>query len=326
MAEGQQPQRKGAAYPARVQIREMAPRDGLQIEKRFVPTDDKVALIDRLSESGVYGIQYTSFVPPSWVPQFKDADIVAARIRRLPGVKYIALIPNVRGLDRAVEAGVDEITLPSAATETFARKNLNRSIDDCVAMVRDVAKAAPKGLIVSASISMVFGCPYEGLVPIDRVVALCGRLAGVGAHVITLGDTTGMGNPRLVREIFAAVKRQCPGMPLAAHFHNTRGAGLANAVAALEEGVTIFDGSVGGLGGCPYAPRATGNIATEDLVNMLHGMGVETGVNIDTLIDCAHMAERFVDTTLPGQVMRAGAWPRTGGEQRPEAVECRNAS
>lgn len=300
-----------AQRPKRVYIREVAPRDGLQIEKRLVPTERKVELIERLSQTGVYGIQYTSFVPPKWVAQFEDADEVSRRIKRHPGIKYIALIPNLRGLERAVAAGVDEISLPSAVTETFARKNLNRTVSECIQVVAEVMKRRPPGLIVSASISMCFGCPYEGFVPTEAVVAVCRRIAATGAPVITLGDTAGMGNPNLVREVFARVREACPDVKLAAHFHNTRGAGLANAVAALEEGVDLFDGSVGGLGGCPYAPRATGNIATEDLVNMFRGMDMETGIDLDALIDCAKLAEEIVGTPLPSQVMRAGPWPQT---------------
>jgi hydroxymethylglutaryl-CoA lyase len=295
--------------PRKVTIREVAPRDGLQIEKQFVPTDRKIELIDHLSETGVHGIQYTSFVPPKWVPQFADAEEVARRIRRRAGVQYIALIPNEKGLERAVAAGVDEVTLPSAATESFAKRNLNRSIDECIQTVANVVAAAPQGLVISASVSMCFGCPYEGLVPVEQVITICERIAETGAPVITLGDTTGMGNPNLVREVVARLRERCPEVTIATHFHDTRGAGLANAVAALEEGVTIFDGSVGGLGGCPYAPDATGNISTEDLVNMLHGMGVETGVNLAALVGCAKLAEEIMDRTLPGLVMKAGAWP-----------------
>lgn len=294
-----------------VRIREMSPRDGLQIEKEWVPTERKIELINALSKTGVHGIQYTSFVPAKWVPQFKDADEVAARIRRNPAVRYIGLIPNLKGLERAVKAGVDEISLPAAATETFARKNLNRSLDECIEMVAQVVKEAPADLVVSCALSMTFGCPYEGHVPVSRVVNLCDRLAVIKVGVITLSDTTGMGNPALVSEIVGRVRERCAGLPIALHFHNTRGAGLANALAALQEGADMFDGSVGGLGGCPYAPRATGNIATEDLVNMLHGMGIETGVDLDALVECAQLAEGIIGKTLPGQVMRAGVWPPT---------------
>ena len=290
----------------------MSPRDGLQIEKEWIPTDRKVELIDALSSSGVHGMQYTSFVPEKWVPQFKDADEVAARIRRNPAVKYIGLIPNRKGLERAVKAGVDEISLPAAASEAFARKNLNRSIGECIDTVAEVVNAAPDGLVVSCALSVTFGCPYDGLVPVARVVEICERLADIGVGVITLADTTGMGNPDLVADIVSRVLQRSAGVPLAVHMHNTRGAGLANALAALQEGVDLFDGSVGGLGGCPYAPRATGNIATEDLVNMLHGMGIQTGVDLDTLVACAELAEKIVGKPLPGQVMRAGVWPPSG--------------
>jgi hydroxymethylglutaryl-CoA lyase len=290
----------------------MSPRDGLQIETQWVPTERKVELIDALSRSGVRGIQYTSFVPPKWVPQFKDADEVAARITRNPAVKYIGLIPNLKGLDRALRAGVDEISLPAAATESFARKNLNRTVAECMDTVAEVVKATPAGLVVSCALSMSFGCAYEGHVPVARVVEICDRLAETKVGIITLSDTTGMGNPALVADIVGQVRARCPGLPLAVHLHNTRGAGLANALAALQEGVDVFDGSVGGLGGCPYAPKATGNIATEDLVNMLHGMGVETGVDLDALVACAHLAESILGKTLPGQVMHAGAWPPAG--------------
>ncbi|MBI4182686.1 MAG: hydroxymethylglutaryl-CoA lyase [Proteobacteria bacterium] len=310
----------GPLSQRQVLIREVAPRDGLQIETRWIPTERKIELIDRLSATGVYGIQYTSFVPPKWVPQFQDADKVAAGIARDPAVKYIALVPNRRGFERALAAGVDEVTLPSAATETFAERNLNRSIAGCIETVREVVRAAPPGVVVSASVSMCFGCPYEGLVPVDRVVEICARIADAGAPVVTLGDTTGMGNPSLVRDVFRRVRARCPGTRLAAHFHNTRGSGLANALAALEEGVDIFDGSVGGLGGCPYAPGATGNIATEDLVNMFHGMGVGTGVDLEALVGCARLAEDIVGAPLPGQVMRAGPWPPAARPPRPAAI------
>lgn len=295
--------------PKSVRIREMSPRDGLQIEKEWIPTERKVELIDALSRSGVHGMQYTSFVPAKWVPQFKDADEVAARIQRNPAVKYIGLIPNLKGLERAVRAGVDEISLPAAATESFARKNLNRSVAECIETVAEVVRAAPDGLVVSCALSVTFGCPYEGLVPVARVVEICERLADIGAGVITLADTTGMGNPDLVADIVGHVRQRSAGLPIAVHLHNTRGAGLANVLAALQEGVDLFDGSVGGLGGCPYAPRATGNIATEDLVNMLHGMGVQTGVDLNALVACAELAEKIVGKTLPGQVMHAGIWP-----------------
>src|SRR6185436_14502223 len=248
------------ARPIAVRIREMSPRDGLQIEKEWIPTDRKVELIDALSSSGVHGMQYTSFVPEKWVPQFKDADEVAARIRRNPAVKYIGLIPNRKGLERAVKAGVDEISLPAAASEAFARKNLNRGIGECIDTVAEVVNAAPDGLVVSCALSVTFGCPYDGLVPVARVVEICERLADIGVGVITLADTTGMGNPDLVADIVSRVLQRSAGVPLAVHMHNTRGAGLANALAALQEGVDLFDGSVGGLGGCPYAPRASGNI------------------------------------------------------------------
>ena len=295
--------------PSSISLREVGPRDGLQNEAP-VPTASKVELIDALSKTGVRRIEAVSFVHPKAIPQMADADDVWRQIHRSDDVRYSALVPNLRGAERALEAGVGEIEVVVSASDTHNRKNVNRSteesLDDIAALIGRVHDA---GRTVQVIVSTAWGCPYEGDVPAERVLAVADRAVRDGADGVSFGDTTGMATPARVRRLVGEFRMTHPQTPLNLHFHNTRGTGLANVVTALELGVTDFDASVGGLGGCPYAPGATGNVASEELVHMVEDMGVDTGVDLDALIDVAATAERIVGRQLPSQVLRAG--PRT---------------
>ena len=283
-----------------VSVREVAPRDGLQNEAP-IPTDAKVQLIDALSGTGVRRIEAVSFVHPRAIPQMADADEVWARITRNPRVRYSALIPNSRGAERAIQAGFREIEVVVSASDTHNRRNLNRataeSLDDIAALIPVVHEA---GATLEVIVATSFGCPFEGDVAPERVAAIVDRVRGDGADRIAFGDTTGMATPRRVRDLLTVVR------PDLLHFHDTRGTGLANVLTALDLGVTEFDASVGGIGGCPYAPGASGNIATEELVHMLEDMGIDTGIDLDALIEVAEMAEKLLGRTLPSGVLRAG--------------------
>ena len=295
--------------PSRVSLREVGPRDGLQNEDP-VPTDGKVALIDALSTTGLRRIEAVSFVHPKAIPQMGDADEVWARIARNPEVTYSALVPNVRGMQRALGAGFTDIELVISASDTHNRRNINRSTDESLADVPELAALAhDAGGTLQVIVSTAWGCPYEGDVPVERVLWVAGRAVAAGADSIAYGDTTGMATPTRVIELVGETRSAHPDVPLGLHFHNTRGTGLANVYAALQLGVDDFDASVGGLGGCPYAPGASGNIATEELVHMLEDMGVATGVDLDALLEAAAYAEKLVGRELPSQVLRAG--PRT---------------
>ena len=295
--------------PSRVSLREVGPRDGLQNEDP-VPTEGKVALIDALSTTGLRRIEAVSFVHPKAIPQMGDADEVWARITRNPEVVYSALVPNVRGMQRALAAGFTEIEVVISASDTHNRRNINRSTDESLADVPELAAMAhDAGGTLQVIVSTAWGCPYEGDVPVERVLHVVRKAVAAGADSIAYGDTTGMATPTRVVSLVGATRSAHPDVPLGLHFHNTRGTGLANVYAALQLGVDDFDASVGGLGGCPYAPGASGNIATEELVHMLEDMGVETGVDLDALIEAAAYAERLVGRELPSQVLRAG--PRT---------------
>ena len=297
--------------PWRISVREVGPRDGLQNEDP-VPTEAKIELIDRLSATGVSRIEAVSFVRPAAIPQMADADEVWKRITRAPAVRYSALVPNLRGAARALDSGLTEIEAVVSASDTHNRKNVNRgtaeSLDDIAAIID---QAHQRGATCQVIVSTAWGCPYEGDVPVDRVIGVAGRAVADGADSISFGDTTGMATPRRVRELVGGFRLKYPDVSLNLHFHNTRGTGLANVLAALELGVADFDASVGGLGGCPYAPGATGNIATEELVHMVEDMGVATGIDLAAMIDAAADAERIIGHKLPSQVLRAGPRTRT---------------
>ena len=297
--------------PSRISVREVGPRDGLQNEDP-VPTAAKIELIDRLSGTGVQRIEAVSFVRPSAIPQMADAAQVWSGIERSPSVRYSALVPNLRGARRALDRGLTEIEAVVSASDTHNRKNVNRSTEeslDDIAVVID--EAHQRGATCQVIVSTAWGCPYEGDVPVERVVRVASRAVADGADCISFGDTTGMATPRRVRELVGAFRSAHPDVPLNLHFHNTRGTGLANVLTALEFGVSDFDASVGGLGGCPYAPGATGNIATEELVHMVEDMGVATGIELEAMIEAAADAERIIGRPLPSQVLRAGPRTRT---------------
>ena len=299
-------------FPKEVSIREVGPRDGLQNEAAWVPTEQKIALINALSHTGLKRIEAVSFVHPKAIPQMRDAAEVIAGIERGPGVTYSAIVPNVAGARRAVEAKVDEVEIFLSASESHNQKNVRMPVEASLAAAREVAAVlGAANMPFDAVISTAFGCPYEGDVPVERVMWVAEKLLELSPQPIrlTLGDTTGMANPLQVSIMVDEFKRRFPGVTLALHFHNTRGSGLANVLAGLQGGVAHFDASLGGLGGCPYAPGATGNITTEDLVNMLHDMGIQTGIDLNKLIECARLAQDFVGRELPSQVLKAG--PRT---------------
>ena len=297
--------------PARISVREVGPRDGLQNEDP-VPTDAKIELIDRLSGTGVARIEAVSFVRPEAIPQMADASEVWQGITRAPSVRYSALVPNLRGAIRALDSGLTELEAVVSASDTHNRANVRRgtaeSLDDIAVIIET---AHQRGASCQVVVSTAWGCPYEGDVPVSRVVRVASRAVDDGADSISFGDTTGMATPRRVRELVGEFRSAHPGVPLNLHFHNTRGTGLANVLTALELGVADFDASVGGLGGCPYAPGATGNIATEELVHMVEDMGVATGIDLAAMIDAAADAERIIGRRLPSQVLRAGPRTRT---------------
>jgi hydroxymethylglutaryl-CoA lyase len=274
------------ARPDRVEIVDVGPRDGLQAEPGMVPTADKIALIDRLSDAGLPAVEAGAFVSPKWVPQMADAAEVLAGIQRRPGTRYPVLVPNARGLEGAMAAEVEEIAIFGAASETFSQKNINCSIDESLERFRPVAAdALAAGMKVRGYISCVLGCPYEGEVAIEGVVRVARELDAMACYEISLGDTIGVGTPARARAMVDAVSKVVPVERLALHFHDTYGQALANILACLDAGVATVDTAVAGLGGCPYAPGASGNVATEDVVYMLDGMGIETGVDMTKLVD-----------------------------------------
>ena len=295
--------------PKSVRIREVGPRDGFQNEPEVISTDDKVRLIGMLAASGLRRLEVTSFVRRDVIPQLADAEDVLARVERHPEVAYSVLIPNEKGLDRALahRDRFDEINLFLSASETHNEKNVNSSIAESLqGLERTIALGVEEGLRCEGVISVSFGCPYEGEVPPERVFGIAEALAAAGCEEIAFGDTTGMANPRQVGQFFASARERLPDVELTAHFHNTRGQGLANAVAALEQGVDSFESSFGELGGCPVPPGSTGNVSTEDLVSMLHEMGIETGVDLTKLIDASRVAQEVLGRPLGAHVLRAG--------------------
>lgn len=296
-------------YPSKVQITEVGTRDGLQSEKEFVPTERKIEFIKGFAAAGLRRIEATSFVSPRAVPQLADASEVVASVRGL-GPTIIALVPNAKGATRAVEAGVDEMMVFISASESHSSTNLNMSIDQAIAAVGPVAEIAREsGTVLRAAIAVAFGCPFEGDVPASTVSRIAGRLTALGINSLTLGDTTGMASPRHVEAVCGRLFEDHPNIQLALHFHNTRGMGLVNVLTGLRLGINKYESAAAGLGGCPFAAGATGNICTEDLVYMLSELGIETGIDLEAMIRAAKDMERCLGRTLPGQLMRAG--PRT---------------
>ncbi|ACY16094.1 hydroxymethylglutaryl-CoA lyase [Haliangium ochraceum] len=294
------------SLPRQITIYEVGPRDGLQNEARQVPTADKVAFIDALSASGLQHIEITSFVSPKWIPQLADAADVARRVARPEGVALSALVPNRRGLDRAMEVGMREIAVFMSASETHNKKNINKTMAETLAAFELViGPAREAGMRVRAYVSTVFGCPYEGEVDPAVAVWLCTTMREMGVYQVSLGDTIGVANPAQVERVLDLVLAEVPSEEVAVHFHDTQGTALANCLVAVAKGITTIDAAVGGLGGCPYAPGASGNLATEDLVAMLHGMGLETGVDLDKLVVASRLAESFVGHDLPSKYLKA---------------------
>jgi hydroxymethylglutaryl-CoA lyase len=305
--------------PPKVTIYEVGPRDGLQNEARNVPTADKIRFIDALVASGIRAIEITSFVSPKWIPQLGDAAEVSRGVQRPPGVRVSALVPNRRGLDTALAAGMKEIAVFMSASETHNKKNVNKTIADTLAAFEEVVPVArDAGVAVRAYLSTSFGCPYEGDVDPARVVELSGKLRDLGVYQISISDTIGVANPRQVEDVLGRVLAVHPKESIAVHMHDTQGTALANCLVALELGITTIDSAAGGLGGCPYAPGASGNLATEDLVAMLHAMGVDTGIDLDKLIDASRLASTFVGHELPSKYLKAHLGKQARARRRAE--------
>jgi hydroxymethylglutaryl-CoA lyase len=293
--------------PTRAEVTEVGPRDGFQAEKTFIPTARKIEFLDRLIDAGVPRIEATSFVSPRAVPQLSDAEDVLRGVDRTRGALLVALVPNKRGALRAAEAAIDQMVVFLSASESHNNRNVNRTIDASLAGFEDVARVAAEAKIpVHGAIATAFGCPFEGDVPAARVAEIARRYQQLGFSGVSLGDTTGMATPPLVAAAVEAIRAVAPDFPITLHFHNTRGIGLANVMTGLQLGIDRYESSFGGIGGCPFAPRATGNICTEDLVYLLHEMGVQTGIDLRKLTDIACDVETAVEHDLPGQVMKAG--------------------
>jgi hydroxymethylglutaryl-CoA lyase len=296
--------------PPEVSVYEVSPRDGLQNEKATVPLGEKLRLVEALTAAGLRRIEATSFVSPKWIPQLADADDVARALGRIGAgreVTYSALVPNARGLERAKAAGMKEIAVFLSASETHNQKNVNKSIAETLAAFEStIGPARAAGIRVRGYVSTVWGCPYEGTVDPKKALDIAKKLLGMGCYQISLGDTIGVGTPLQTQKIVAMMLAEIPAAALALHMHDTRGIALANILVGLDLGIRDFDASVGGLGGCPYAPGAAGNVATEDLVYMLHGMGVSTGIDLERLVEAGRAAESIVGRPLPGKVHQAG--------------------
>ncbi|MGG0777868.1 hydroxymethylglutaryl-CoA lyase [Bacillus rugosus] len=290
------------SYPKKVTIKEVGPRDGLQNESVWIQTEDKIAWINQLSRTGLSYIEITSFVHPKWIPALRDAIDVAKGIDRVKGVTYAALVPNQKGLENALEGGINEACVFMSASETHNRKNINKSTTETLHILKQVNDDAKKAnLSTRAYLSTVFGCPYEKDVPIEQVIRLSDALFEFGISELSLGDTIGAANPAQVETVLEALLARFPANQIALHFHDTRGTALANMVTALQMGITVFDGSAGGLGGCPYAPGSSGNAATEDIVYMLEQMDIKTNVNLDKLLSAAKWIEEKMGKQLPSR-------------------------
>ena len=297
-------------YPATVEVTEVSARDGFQYEKTFIPTAQKIEIINDLVASGVRRIEATSFVSSRAVPQLADAAEVMAGIDRVPGLRLACLVPNHQGASRAFAAGADEIVAFCSASQSHNQANLNRSTEKSIEGFEIIAEAADKARIpVHGALAVAFGCPFEGDIKPEHVADVVRRLRSIGIKNITLGDTTGMATPPIVERVVKTVQDENPEVNFALHFHNTRGIGLVNVMEGLKCGITHYESSIGGLGGCPFAPGASGNVCTEDLIYMLHELGIETGINLPSLVNCAQKVESVLGRELPGQVMKAG--PRT---------------
>ena len=294
------------SLPHRVKVVEVGPRDGLQNEQSTIDTSLKIAFISRLADAGLPVIEVTAFVSPKWVPQMADAHEVARGASRREGVRFSALVPNLRGLDAAIDSGLDHVAIFAASSETFSERNINQSIDASLQNYRAVVTAArERGVTVRAYLSTAFGCPYEGDVPVARVVDLAAALIDMGAEEVAISDTIGVAHPGQVVDVVDAVTRRVPLEKLALHLHDTRGTALANVYAGLECGVATFDSSAGGLGGCPYAPGAAGNLATEDLIYLLNGLGIDTGVRLDAVVAASRLIAPHLGHALPSRYLQA---------------------
>lgn len=296
-----------AYLPTRVRICEVAPRDGFQVERQVIPTAEKIRLITAMAATGVSEVEVTAFVHPKLVPGLADADEVALRIPRRPGVLYRALVPNLKGAERAVRARMDKVKLMLSATDAHSRNNANAPTMEALAQLRPAVRLLQQeGIGVGGSISVAFGCPFTGSTPLERLKQICSEYLTMGVGEVSLADTAGMGNPHLVYEVISALRSEFPELHLSLHLHNTRGLAFANALAGLMAGIDTLDASVGGLGGCPFIPHASGNIATEDLVQGLEAMGIETGVNLKAVLQVAADVEQVVGHRLESFTRYAG--------------------
>jgi hydroxymethylglutaryl-CoA lyase len=308
------------SVPKQVDVYEVGPRDGLQNELRTLATPDKARLIETLVNAGLKRIEVSSFVSPRWIPQLADAEKLIGLLPKRDDVTYTALVPNLKGLERAKAAGLQEAAVFLSVTESHSKKNINKSVAEAIATAREVADGArTAGMKVRCYLSTVWGCPYEGITPVARVVEVVKQLADIGLYQLSLGDTIGVGTPSQTAEIVTEVSKIIPLPQIALHLHDTRGTALANALIGLSMGITTFDSSIGGLGGCPYAPGAAGNLATEDLIYMLQGMGVKTGVDLGRLVEAGELAQELIGRKLSGKYLQAAL-----GEREKQASRARN--
>ncbi|MEH7385941.1 hydroxymethylglutaryl-CoA lyase [Bacillus sp. JJ1521] len=306
--------------PSKVVICEVAPRDGFQAELKWIPTEQKLHIIRELAKIGIQSMEITSFVHPKAIPNLKDASEVVRSSQDLTGIKFRALVPNVKGAERAVEAGITKLKLMLSATDSHSISNANSTTEEALNKLEPIIEFADKkGVGVGGSISVAFGCPYEGKVPISRITYVLDRYSQMGINEVSLADTTGMANPRQVYEMLGELKQRYPEMTFSMHLHNTRGMAIANAVAALQQGIIHFDSSIAGLGGCPYAPGASGNIATEDLVHTFHEMNIETGIDLDLAINAAKEVKQMLGHDGGSYMLQAG--PNSNLHITPETQE-----
>ena len=295
------------AYPKRVTVVEVGPRDGFQVEREFIPTELKIEVVDAIARAGVSKIETTSFVSPKMVPQLADAADVMAGIERRPGTRYTALVPNLKGVERAIEAGADGVRLVVTTTETYNRKNVGMTVDQSLDVCREIlARVEGERISVEAVVALAFGCPFEGPVSEDRVAELSHRFVGMGIRELSIADSVGLANPVQISKTMGRLRSELAGVALSLHLHDTRGLGLANVLAALEVGIDTFDASIGGLGGCPVLSHGAGNIATEDLANMCEEMGIHTGIDIGAIQDISLKMQDFLGRDLPSRVLTAG--------------------